>query len=163
MKNFETELINAWCNTNGFLTRIGLQCLYGERTILASRVANGVIENMHIENRVKFTANSYLCDADIEERSEHEIKQRVVNFVQKFFTSEQMVRARNSINANGDWIFVLVIGEVRSDFEVNCLKELGIHIIDFKEVVNHAIQNSRRLGTFSDMKRILNVINYIKE
>jgi hypothetical protein len=123
-----------------------------------------VIENLHVEHKVRFIAHSYLCDStNIEERSDDEIKQQSIQFVNKFFTSERIVSARNRISVNGGWIFVLVIGEVRSVFEVECLKDLGIQVIDFKEVVNQAINNRARLGGFSETRHTLSVINYLKD
>lgn len=165
MNNFETELIDAWLKTNGFLTRVGLPSIEGARSIIASRIANGISENLHIENKVRFIANAYLCGSPINmaERSEEEIKQEAIQFVDKLYTNERVVQARDRIIVNGGWIFVLVIGEVRSIFEVEYLKELGIQVIDFKELANQAINNRSRLGSLSEMKRTLSVINYIKD
>jgi hypothetical protein len=163
MHDFETELIDAWLKTNGFFTRIGLPSIEGARAILASRTANGIIENLHIDNKVRFIANTYLCGIpNIEERNEEEIKQHAIQFVDRFFTSERVVQARNRVTANFDWIYVLVVGEVRSIFEVECLKELGVQIIDFKEVVSQAIANRRMLGTANEMRQTLSIINYIR-
>jgi hypothetical protein len=162
MGDFETELIDAWLKTNGFLTRLGLPSIEGASSIIASRTSNGVIENLHLEKKVRFIANSYLCGTpNVEERNEDEIKHHAIQFVDKFFKSERLVQARNRAIANADWIYVLVVGEVRSAFEVECLKDLGVQIIDFKEVVNHAITNRRMLGTLCKTRHMLSVINYV--
>lgn len=162
MRDFETELIDAWLKTNGFLTRFGLPSIEGASSIIASRTSNGVVENLYLEKRVRFIANSYLCGTpNVVERNEEEIKRHAIQFIDKFFKNERLEQARNRAIANADWIYVLVVGEVRSAFEVECLKELGIQIIDFKEVVNHAITNRRMLGTLSETRHILSVINYL--
>lgn len=163
MRDFETELIDAWLKTCGFLTRVGLPGLLSGKTILATRVIDGVSENLHVEHKVSFMPTHYLCgNMDTTERTEEEIQQAASIFVDKLFTGNRVVQGRNRI-LDGKWDYLLVVGETRSEFELICLRKLGIKTLDFKDVVQNAVTNRSALGTLTEIRRTLSVINYLTD
>ena len=141
------ELVEEWLNRQGYFTIRGVKIGVDEIDILATKFKEaGEIEYRHIEIQASMRPVSYISRVPKESqkqgkapnsvsRTKEELVEGVKEWVEKKFKKPKKVKLMESL-APAQWSSELVINNVKSQEEVNLIREHGIKVISLIEVLN---------------------------
>jgi hypothetical protein len=164
MALIDEQIVEEWLNRQNFFTMRGIKSGIDEIDLLAVRHNNdNTTDYWHAEVQVSFRPIGYIGgDTSARKRTEQEIRDGVVQWVDKKFVGKRKVDRRNDILPNAKWRFMLVHGEVRDSAELEIMKELGIDLVPYKQVLNEL--SGDKLKTSSSIATsITEILNYIKQ
>ncbi len=163
----ETQFINDYLKSEGYITRVGLVYPGNDNSILAIKVDNGiVIDKVHLEQKILFSKSSYLTfSEEVEHDAYKQISQMTSNYVIRTFTDHRAMALKdNAVGESKDikWRYIMVTGEIRSQYEADCLQNLGIELLNFKAIVDQLKKIDRRWKISHKTWHDLRLLNYLK-
>ena len=163
MALIDEQLVEEWLNRQNFFTMRGIKSGVDEIDLLAIRHnSDGTVDYWHIEVQVSFRPIGYIGgDTNARKRTEQEIRDGVVQWVDKKFRSKRKVDRRNDILPDANWRYLLVHGEVRDATELEIMKELGIALVPYKQVLTELCGDKTKTSS-STATSITEILNYIK-
>lgn len=163
MALLDEQLVEEWLNRNNFYTMRGVKCGIDEIDLLAIKYAEGKVEAWHVEVQVSFRPIGYLGgDTNARRRTEQEIRKGAEQWVEKKFTSDKKKEKRNSISSNVNWRYIFVCAELKDTRELEIIRELGVEIIPYKQVLTDLRDNSSRQSS-SAASNISEILKYLRE
>ena len=163
MALLDEQLVEEWLNRNQFFTIRGIKCGVDEIDLLALKYIDGVPEYWHVEVQVSFRPVGYIGgDTNARRRTEEEIRHGVKQWVEKKFTSDKKRDKRNSITPNANWRYILVCAVLKDDKELAVMKELGVEIVPYKEVLSYLCDNTTHQSS-SVASNITEILKYLRE
>jgi hypothetical protein len=163
MALIDEQLVDEWLNRQNFFTMRGIKSGVDEIDLLAIRHnSDGTVDYWHIEVQVSFRPIGYIGgDTSARKRTQQEIRDGVVQWVDKKFRSKRKVDRRNDILPDANWRYLLVHGEVRDAIELEIMKELGIDLVPYKQVLTELCGDKTKTSS-STATSITEILNYIK-
>jgi len=164
MALIDEQLVEEWLNRQNFFTMRGIKSGIDEIDLLAVRHNNdNTVDYWHTEVQVSFRPIGYIGgDTNARRRSKQEIHDGVVQWVDKKFKGKRKVDRRNDILPKANWRYLLVHGEVRDSSELEIMKELGVDLVPYKQVLRDLcgdkVKNSSSTAT-----SITEILNYITQ
>jgi hypothetical protein len=164
MALIDEQLVEEWPNRQNFFTMRGIKSGIDEIDLLAVRHNNdNSIDYWHTEVQVSFRPIGYIGgDTNARKRSEQEIRDGVVQWVDKKFKSKRKVDRRNDILSNANWRYLLVHGEVRDSKELEIMKELGVDLVPYKQILSELCSDKLKTSS-STATSITEILNYIRQ
>ena len=142
MALLDEQLVEEWLNRKNFFTIRGIKCGVDEIDLLG--VHHGETENecWHVEVQVSFRPIGYVGgDTNARKRTADEVRAGVEQWVEKKYTSERKVARRNEVLPNANWRYVFVHGVLRDEAELEHMKQLGVELVSYKQVVRELIDD----------------------
>lgn len=163
MALIDEQLVEEWLNRQNFFTIRGIKSGIDEIDLLAVRHnTDATTDVWHIEVQVSFRPIGYIGgDTSARKRTALEIRNGVEQWVDKKFKSKRKVDRRNDILPNANWRFLLVHGEVRDIAELGVMKELGVDLVTYKQVLSELCVDKTKTSS-STATSITEILNYIK-
>ncbi len=159
MALLDEQIVEEWLNSNNFFTIRGVK--YGnnnEIDLLACRNQPNQSEYWHVEVQISYSPVAYVSNSNAKARDLVQIKDDVNSWIEKKFTSEKVATKRNSIVPDVNWKFVFVHGVVKDSRELAVIRNHGIELVSYKDVVNQLINNQ----THKSSSTALGVIDIVK-
>jgi len=167
MALLDEQIVEEWLNSNGYFTIRGLKHGVREIDLLALKI-NGEkfgslqAEFLHLEIQVSFNPIGYIGgNANAAHITDDEVKEGIKEYFDKKFNHPQIIDRRNRIYLNADWQYVFVHGVVREPKELEYLKELGVRVVSYKDVLNDLLANNNLSRTSSVASDILRIVRYM--
>ncbi len=164
MALIDEQLVEEWLNRQNFFTIRGIKSGIDEIDLLAIRHNNDdTTAYWHVEVQVSYRPIGYIGgDTNARKRSKQEIRDGVMQWMDKKFLGKRKVDKRNDILPNAEWKYMLVHGEVRDITELKIMEELGVDVVPYKQVLEGLC--SDKLKTSSSIATsITEILNYIKQ
>ena len=163
MALIDEQLVEEWLNRQNFFTMRGIKSGIDEIDLLAVRHnVNGKNDYWHTEVQVSFRPIGYIGgDTNARKRTEQEILDGVLQWVDKKFKSERKVNRRNDILPSVSWRYLLVHGEVREITELGIMKQLGVDLLPYKTVLLELCADKTKTSS-STATSITEILNYIR-
>lgn len=163
MALIDEQLVEEWLNRQNFFTMRGIKSGIDEIDLLAVRHDGNRTDHWHVEVQVSFRPIGYIGgDTSARKRTEQEIRDGVLQWVDKKFKGKRKIDRRNDVLPNAKWRYMLVHGEVRDSTELEIMKELGVDLVPYKQVLNDL--SADKLKTSSSIATsITEILNYIKK
>jgi hypothetical protein len=163
MALIDEQLVEEWLNRQNFFTIRGIKSGIDEIDLLAIRHnADTTTDYWHTEVQVSFRPIGYIGgDTSARKRTEQEIRDGVVQWVDKKFKSKRKVERRDNILPNAKWRYLLVHGEVRDSTELDIMKGLGVDLLSYKQVLLELCADKSKTSS-STATSITEILNYIK-
>ena len=161
MALLDEEIVEYWLNSKGFFCMRGIRTGLGEIDFLAVRPRDDSFECWHVEVQVSFRPVGYLGgNSSAKKRSAEELVQGIEQYIHKKFTSEAKESKRCALLPNKDWKYQLVLAQLKDDTEVGLLKERGIGVIRYDQVIRELEEgNSSVHSTAGNIVEILRYVN----
>ncbi len=162
MALLDEQIVEEWLNSNGYFTIRGLRHGVGEIDLLAINTQGEVPQYLHVEVQISFNPIGYIGgNNNAMIRTEEEIKEGVYEYFKKKFTNEGKIQKRNEVLPNVDWHYQFVHAVVREPKELKYLKELGVKVISYKDVLNDLLNNNTHSSSSvaSDILKIVRFMN----
>ncbi len=141
-------LVDEWLNRKGFFTVRGVKDGVDEIDLLGVRPTKTGLEGWHVEAQVSFRPVSYITKLTEElakkfgkktttawERPPEVLKECVEAWVNKKFTCKKKTGTREKCWPNISWELYLVHGRVKHDSELVEIKQCGIKLMPFHQVL----------------------------
>jgi hypothetical protein len=162
MSMLDEQLVEEWLNRQNFFTMRGIKQGVDEIDLLGVRTSPSGNEYWHVEVQISYRPIGYIGgDSNAKKRSSDEIEEGIKAWVTKKFTSEKKVMRRNAIAPDATWRYVLVHGAVRDITELDHIKDLGISLIPYKQVLLD-LQQQAKSHSSSAASNIIDMLHYIK-
>lgn len=163
MALLDEQLVEEWLNRQNFFTMRGIKSGIDEIDLLAVRHnENNTTDYWHTEVQVSYRPVGYIGgDTNARKRTEQEIRDGVLQWVDKKFKSKRKVDRRNDILRNADWHYLFVHGEVRDSTELDIMKELGVDLKPYKQVLGELCGDKLKTSS-STAASITEILNYIR-
>ena len=143
MALLDEQIVEEWLNRKHFFTMRGIKCGVDEIDLLAFRNIDGIAEYWHVEVQVSFRPVGYIGgDTNARRRTEGEIRTGVDQWVKKKFTSDRKCEKRIKITHNENWRYVFVYGVVKDERELEFMKEYGVDLVPYKEIITFLRDNT---------------------
>lgn len=163
MALLDEQIVEEWLNRDNFFTMRGIKCGVDEIDLLALKNINGKTEYKHVEVQVSYNPIGYVGgDSNARKRTALEIKKGVEEWVVKKFTSSKKTEKRNAIAPNAKWDFVFVYGVLKDETEIDYMKELGVHTISYKEVLEFLIKDKVNQSS-SAASNIIEMLKFLEK
>ena len=163
MALLDEQLVDEWLNRKRFFTIRGIKCGVDEMDLLALRVDVDKNEYWHVEVQVSYRPIGYVGgDTNARRRSDEEIKTGVEQWVEKKFYSARKIAKRNEICPNAQWSNVFVHGVLRDEKELEYMKQLGITLVPYKNVLTDLCDDNQ-LQSSSVASNITDILKYLHE
>lgn len=163
MALLDEQIVEEWLNSNGYFTIRGLKHGVGEIDLLAIKTQCKVPQYLHVEVQISFNPIGYIGgDSNARIRTEEEIKEGVYEYYKKKFTNERKIQKRNEVLPNVEWQFQFVHAVVKEPKELKYLKELGVKVISYKDVLNDLLNNNIHSSS-SVASDILKIVSYMNK
>ena len=139
----------------------GVKTGLGEIDFLAVRPTSDGFDCWHVEVTVSFRPIGYIGgNTSAKRRTEEDVEQGIDDWIRKKFTSEQKVAKRDEVLPNAKWRYVLVCAEVKHGVELDYLREKGVAVHRYKDVLmelaNSNAQVNSTAGTIVEILRYVN-------
>lgn len=162
MAMLDEEVVEYWLNNNGFFCMRGVKTGLGEIDFLAVRPSQGGFECWHVEVTVSFRPIGYIGgNTSAKRRTPEDVEQGIDDWIRKKFTSEQKAAKREEILPNAKWRYVLVCAEVRYPEELDLLREKGVDVHRYKDVLGELSSSNAQVnstaGTIVEILRYVNM------
>lgn len=142
------EVVEEWLNRQGYFTIRGIKIGVHEIDILAFKPhPKGQHECRHIEVQISTNPIAYISKVPKEiqkargigpdsagKRTPDELKQGIKEWVEKKFDHSEKIKLREKLFP-GNWSRELVVNVVKHPDELELFREVGINIIQFKDIV----------------------------
>ena len=163
MALIDEQLVEEWLNRQNFFTMRGIKSGIDEIDLLAIRHnADTTTDYWHTEVQVSYRPIGYIGgDSNARKRTEQEIRDGVMQWVDKKFKSMRKIDRRNDILPNANWRYLLVHGEVKDVAELEIMKELGVDLLPYKQVLLELCADKSKTSS-STATSITEILNYIK-
>ncbi|WP_310646180.1 hypothetical protein [Limnohabitans sp.] len=162
MALLDEQLVDEWLNRQNFFTMRGIKQGVDEIDLLGIRHSPSGNDFWHVEVQISYRPIGYIGgDSNARKRSPTEIQEGVRAWVEKKFTSAKKVNRRNAIVQNANWHYVLVHGVVREPVELNFMKDLGVTLIPYKQVL-FDLQKEAKSQSSSAASNIIDMLHYIQ-
>lgn len=164
MALLDEQLVEEWLNRQQFFTMRGIKCGVDEIDLLAVKYdEHGVAEHWHVEVQVSYRPVGYIGgDTNARRRTRAEIEQGAALWVEKKFTNLKKSRKRNQILPNVDWRYVFVHGAVKDAYNLECIEQLGITLISYKQVLEQ-LRDGTNSSSSSVASNIVEMLNYMSK
>ena len=158
----DEQLVEEWLNRQNFFTMRGIKQGIDEIDLLGVRTSPSGNEFWHVEVQISYRPIGYIGgDSNARRRNTTEIEEGAQAWVQKKFTSEKKVMRRNAIAPNANWRYVLVHGVVRDLAELDRIKDFGVSLVPYKQVLLD-LQNQTKSQSSSVASNIIDMLHYIQ-
>jgi len=140
------EIVEEWLNRQGYFTIRGIKMGVHEIDLLAVKSrGQGVVECRHIEVQASMRPVSYISRvpkqlqkggraANSAKRSDSELVDGVAEWIDKKFRKQTKVDLMKSL-WDGPWSEELVLNEVKSEAEVDLIREHRIKVLQLKDII----------------------------
>ena len=164
-------VVEEWLNRHGYFTIRGVKIGSDEMDLLAVRPgAAGIMEYRHIEVQASVRPVSYITrvpkqvqketgkTANSAARSESELRQSVIEWVDKKYRRDKKVQLIRSLGAS-NWTCELVVNRVKSEDEVNLIQSHGIKILRLGQIVHELRSNDTiiKAASGSDLLELMHL------
>lgn len=161
MALLDEEVVEYWLNNKGFFCMRGVKTGLGEIDFLAIRPASGGFECWQVEVTVSFRPIGYIGGgSSAKRRTDSEVRQGVVDWVEKKFTAPKKVERRDEILPGAEWQKVLVCAEVRHDGELELFEQHGVHVLRYKDLLLDLVESTTQVN--SNAGNIVEIVRYLK-
>ncbi len=162
MALLDEQLVEEWLNRQNFFTIRGIKCGVDEIDLLAIRPTPEGLECWHIEVQISYRPVGYIGgDTSARRRTPAQLRAGVAQWVEKKFTGPRKIKRRNEILPGGTWRHFLVHAVLKDDAELPLMKELGVELIPYWQVL-HDLCNDSRSKSSSVASGIVEMLNYLK-
>lgn len=162
MALLDEEVVEYWLNNNGFFCMRGVKTGLGEIDFLAVRPSTEGFECWHVEVTVSFRPIGYIGgNSSAKRRTEQDVKQGIEEWIKKKFSSEQKITKRNEILPNVEWKYVLVCAEVKHSLELDYLREKGVAVHRYKDVLLELSKSNAQVN--STAGTIVEILRYVNK
>ena len=162
MALLDEELVEYWLNNKGFFCMRGVKSGLGEIDFLCIRPSENGFEAWQVEVTVSFRPIGYIGGgSSAKRRSDEEVRAGVSQWIEKKFTSEKKVARRDEVLPNVEWNYVLVCAEVRHPIELDYLKEGGVTVVRYKDVIEELVGKASIVN--SNAGNIVEILRYAKK
>jgi hypothetical protein len=140
------EIVEEWLNRKGYFTIRGIKMGVHEIDLVAvKRTPNGEVECRHIEVQASMRPVSYISRvpkelqktgraANSAKRSESELRVGVKEWIEKKFRMPGKLKLMKTL-WGGSWSEELVLHVVKSEDEVELIKNHGINILRLRDII----------------------------
>ncbi len=135
MSLFSEQLVEEYYNRRRFLTIRGARQGVGEIDLLAIRHHQIAVEGLHIEIQTSFRPVAYLSNSNARVRSDEQTQEDMKVWIQKKYLSTKKEMLRQSVWSGIKWRFVLVHARLKDERELVILKQAGIELLPFEDVI----------------------------
>ena len=133
----------------------------GEIDFLAVRPSEYNLEAWHVEVQVSFRPIGYIGgNTSAKKRTFEQISDGINQWIAKKFTDERKQKARDKVLPNGKWKYVLVCAEVKDEREIELLKEHGVKVFRYKDIIDSLIKEKSKVN--STAGNIVEILRYAK-
>ncbi len=161
MALLDEQLVEEWLNRQNFFTMRGIKSGVDEIDLLAIRPKPEGVECWHVEVQISYRPVGYIGgDTNARKRTEKELREGVEQWVEKKFTSPKKVQRRNEILPNAKWRNFLVHAVLKDDAELAIMKELGVELIPYKQVLEELCSDTKGRSS-SAASGIVEMLNYL--
>ena len=163
------ELVEEWLNRYGFFTIRGIKIGVQEIDLLAIGFKDGETICRHIEVQASVRPISYISalpkeiqkatgrsSHNAKERSPVEISQGVEKWVEKKFLLPEKEQLRENL-FHGNWIFELVVHQVKYEDELKLIEKHGILIHRLDDIISE-LSSSKTIVTGASGSDLLELI-----
>jgi len=153
-------IVDEWLNRHGYFTIRGIHLGVDEMDLLAIKPTATGIECRHIEVQASMRPVSYICRVPKEvqrttgkaensqKRSEDELIQGTKEWVEKKFEKPLKLKLLASL-APGPWSRELVVHRVRSEAEVDLIRDCGVQILRLSEIIDEIANGGSMISSAS--------------
>ena len=164
------EVVEEWLNRQGYFTIRGVKIGVDEIDLLAIRpTPEGTLERRHIEVQVSMRPISYICDVPKKQqregrprnsakRSEEELLVGVREWVEKKFSRPRKTALLQRL-APGTWSSELVLHNVKSEGEVDLIRNCGVRIHRLTSIV-HDLRDQSLIIQSASGSNLLELIHF---
>ena len=169
MALLDEQIVEEWLNSNGYFTIRGLRNGVREIDLLAiktngERFGSLQAEHLHVEVQISFNPIGYIGgNANAAHRTDDLVKEGVIEYYNRKFNHPQIIDRRNRIDLNANWQYVFIHAVVIEPKELEYLKELGVRVVSYKDVLNDLLANNNLSRTSSIATDILKIVRYMRE
>jgi Holliday junction resolvase-like predicted endonuclease len=161
MALLDEQIVEEWLNSKGYFTIRGLKHGVGEIDLLAINTQIKSHQFLHVEVQISFNPIGYIGgNNNAGTRTDQVIKEGMYEYYVRKFISDGKKQKRNDVLPNVDWQFQFVHAVVREPKELECLKELGVKVISYKDVLNDLLHNKTHSSS-SAANDILKIVGYM--
>lgn len=167
MALLDEQIVEEWLNCNGYFTIRGLKHGVREIDLLALKInvekyGSLQAEFLHLEIQVSFNPIGYIGgNGNAARRTDDEVKEGIQEYFDRKFNHPQIIDRRNKIYPNADWQYVFVHGVVIEPKELEYMKDLGVKVVSYKEILNDLLANNNLSRTSSIASDILRIVRYM--
>lgn len=166
------EIVEEWLNRQGFFTIRGIKLGVQEIDLLAVKQLNSGVKCRHVEVQASMRPVSYISRvpvaaqkegraANSAKRSKDELIEGVSEWVKKKFLHPKKLSLMKSL-WQGDWTAELVINNVKSEEEVEMIREHGINIIRLQSVVAELARKSEYSAAGADFVDLIHMTGNVQ-
>jgi hypothetical protein len=118
------------------------------------------LEYWHVEVTVSFRPIGYIGGgSSAKRRSAKDVEVGIDEWIRKKFTSEQKFEKRKAVVEDADWKYVLVCADVKHDIELDLLREKGIEVHRYKDILRELV--AARSQVNSTAGTIVEILRYV--
>jgi len=162
MALLDEQLVEEWLNRKNYFTIRGIKSGVDEIDLLAVRHNADASECLHVEVQVSFRPIGYVGgDTNARKRTDDEVRTGVEQWVEKKYTSERKIGRRNEVLPDAKWRYVFVHGVLRDETELEHMKELGVELISYKQVLTE-LRDDRSTQSSSVASSIAELLRYME-
>jgi len=141
----------------------GIKCGVDEIDLLAVRGHQNDVERWHVEVQISFNPIGYIGgDSNAKLRSQDDVRSGVAQWVDKKFTKPVKAMRRLGIIPASEWRYVLVHGVVRHPYELDIMRELGVHTVPYHDVLSYLLKIGTKQSS-SMASNILDILGYARK
>lgn len=143
MALLDEQLVEEWLNRKRFFTIRGIKCGLGEIDLLAIRPGPDSFECWHVEVQISFRPMSYIGGGpNARRRTPDDVRAGIAEWVEKKFTGAAKSSKRSSVLPGVSWKFVLVHAEVRHKEELELLRDFGVELVSYRQILDELLQEA---------------------
>ena len=167
MALLDEQIVEEWLNSNGYFTIRGLKSGVREIDLLALKIdgekyGSLQAEFLHLEIQVSFNPIGYIGgNGNAARRTDDEVREGIKAYFDRKFNHPQIIDRRNRIYLNADWQYVFVHGVVIEPKELEYMKDLGVKVVSYKEVLSDLLASNNLSRTSSIASDILRIVRYM--
>lgn len=162
MAMLDEEIVEYWLNNNGFFCMRGVKTGLGEIDFLAVRPSADGFDCWHVEVTVSFRPIGYIGgDGSAKRRTVADVELGIDDWIRKKFSSEQKIAKRQQILPNANWRYVLVCAEVKHTIELDLLKDKGVDVHRYKDVLAELANSNAQVN--STAGTIVEILRYMEK
>ena len=162
MALIDEEIIQEWLISRGFLTIRGLRKGNREIDLLGVKSTGPNPEYWHIESQVSFKPIGHIGGGGAARQTKREMERRIQGYIDRKFNHPQIVDLREKVTAGVEWKKGFVYAVAAFPYEIECFRNNGVHVYQYREIIRDLIGNVHPLKTSSDARNIVNIIGYFQ-
>jgi hypothetical protein len=163
MAKLAETLVIEYLNRKGFTTAQGVKNGSSEWDILAICIKTGTPLAVHLEVQISFDPVSYHSCANAKKRTDAEVSLAMPEWFEKKY-ERQKIRNIRSEFFGGHWEYWFVHGVIKDERELVFLREKGVRVIPFTEIISELCGiHPRDLAFTAEGKDLVEIIRNIKQ